>query len=336
MKAPGPIDKAAQESQDGIQVPAHFVPTPRTVSAQAQAFLSHVSPVELMALPSSRDDKAGWRAYAEAGNRGIIAMTAKYAERYPAQVVTHQLSGAPLYEITPRNLAPANERRAILYIHGGGFIVGGGQAAIYAAMQMAGLAQTRTFSIDYRMAPDYPFPVPLDDSVDAYRFLLQKYKSQNIALFGPSAGATLAPACILKARDLGLPLPAACAVHSCPSDAEEWGDTSYTNDTVDIVLKHRSPEITALYAGGHDPKDPLLSPRRADFSKGFPPTILSSGTRDLLLSGTVLLHRALRRGGIKAELHVWEAMTHAPFFDAPEESELYSEHVQFMLAHMGS
>jgi len=321
---------------EGINVPAHFVPTPRTISPQAQAFLSHVSPVELMALPSSRDDKAGWHAYAEAGNRGMIAMTAKYAERYPARVITHRLSAASLYEVTPHNLAPANATRAILYIHGGGFVVGGGQAASYAAMQMAGLAQTRTFSIDYRMPPDYPFPVPLDDTVEAYRFLLGKFEPQNIAIFGPSAGANLAPACILKARDLGLPLPAACAMHSCPSDATELGDTSYTNDTVDIVLKHRSPGLSELYAGGHDPKDPLLSPRLADFSKGFPPTILTSGTRDLLLSGTVMLHRALRRGGIKAELHVWEAMTHAPFFDAPEETELYNEHIQFMLGHMGS
>ena len=328
-------DAGTQESQDGIFVPGHFVPTPRTVSPQAQAFLSHVPPVEANPLPS-KDDKAAWRAHKEAGNRGMIALTAKYAERYPGEVVTHQLSAAPLYEVTPRNLSPGNEKRVILYIHGGGFIVGGGQAAIYSAMQMAGMAQTRTFSIDYRMAPDYPFPVPLDDTVEAYRFLLKRYKPQNIALFGPSAGANLAPACILKARDLGLPLPAACAVHSSPSDIADSGDSSYTNDTVDIVLKHRQNGLSELYANGHDPKDPLLSPRLADFSKGFPPTILTSGTRDLLLSGTVLLHRALRRGGIKAELHVWEAMTHAPFFDAPEESELYNEHIQFMLGHMES
>jgi acetyl esterase/lipase len=203
-------------------------------------------------------------------------------------------------------------------------------------MQMAGLAQTRTFSIDYRMAPDFAFPVPLDDTLEAYRYLLSRYKPQNIALFGPSAGANLAPACILKARDAGLPLPAACAVHSVPSDMADMGDTSYTNDTVDIVLKHRSPGLSELYANGHDLSDPLLSPRWADFGKGFSPTILTSGTRDLLLSGTVLLHRALLRGGIKAELHVWEAMTHAPFFGAPEELELYNQHIQFMLGHMES
>jgi monoterpene epsilon-lactone hydrolase len=336
MKTNSDSAPGAQERKDGLLVPAHFVPTPRTVSPQAQAFLSHVAPVGAMPLPSSRDDKSAWRAYTEAGNNGMIALTAQYARRYPGQVVTHQLSAAPLYEITPNNLSTRNDKRAILYVHGGGFVVGGGKAAIYPAMQMAGMAQTRTFSIDYRMAPDYPFPVPLEDTVEAYRFLLKTHKPQNIAIFGPSAGANLAPACILKARDLGLPLPAACAVHSSPSNAGDSGDTSYTNDTVDIVLKHRQNGLSELYANGHDVKDPLLSPSLADFSKGFPPTILTSGTRDLLLSGTVLLHRAMRRGGIKAELHVWEAMTHAPFFGAPEEQELYNEHINFMLGHMES
>jgi epsilon-lactone hydrolase len=101
------------------------------------------------------------------------------------------------------------------------------------------------------------------------------------------------------------------------------------------VLKHRADHLSALYADGHDLRDPLLSPVFGDYSKGFPPTILTSGTRDLLLSSTVMMHRALRRAGVAAELHVWEAMTHAPFFGAPEEKELLTEQVQFMLRHTG-
>jgi acetyl esterase/lipase len=138
----------------------------------------------------------------------------------------------------------------------------------------------------------------------------------------------------LKARDQGLPMPAACAMHSSPSDMTTWGDSGYANDTIDIVLKHIMPELRDNYAGTHDPRDPHLSPVYADFTKGFCPSILTSGTRDLLLSGTVRLHRAMVRGGVKAELHVWEAMTHAPFFNAPEEQELYMQHIGFMLGHM--
>jgi acetyl esterase/lipase len=115
----------------------------------------------------------------------------------------------------------------------------------------------------------------------------------------------------------------------------EAGDSYETNHTIDIVLKQRMPQLATLYAAGHDLRDPLLSPIFADYSPGFPPTILTTGTRDLLLSSTVLLHRAMRRGGVDAHLHVWEAMTHAPFFGAPEEAELYGETVNFMLAHLG-
>ncbi len=330
--SPGGTVNAGQ--RDGILVPEHFVPTPTTISPQAQTMLRAKLPVGGHEIPKSFDDAAGWKAYREAGDTGMIMLTRNYATRYPGDVVTHKLAASQLYEITPKNLAAENTGCAILYVHGGGFTVGGGEAAIYPAMQMAGMARCKVYSIDYRMAPEVAFPVPLDDTLEAYRFLLARHKPQKIAVFGPSAGANLAPALVLKARDLGLAMPAACAMHSSPSDMANWGDSGYTNDTVDIVLRHIMPEIRDIYARGHDPKDPYLSPVYGDYSKGFSPSILTSGTRDLLLSGTVRLHRAMVRGGVKAELHVWEAMTHAPFFNAPEEEELYMQHINFMLGHM--
>jgi monoterpene epsilon-lactone hydrolase len=319
---------------EGIRVPEHFVPTPTTISPQAQAFLSHSAPVGGTPVPQSRDDVAGWRAYREAGDQGILELTRHYAQEYPAEVVTHTLSKAKLYEITPVNLAPENDRLAILFVHGGGWINGGGEAAIFTAMQMAGLARIRVFSVDYRLVPEFAFPAPVEDVVEAYRLVLDRFPAQSIAMYGPSAGANLVPAAVLMGRDQGLPLPCACALHSCPSEITFSGDSLYTNYRVDTVLREREPEFGLYYANGHDPKDPLLSPLYADLAAGFPPTILTSGTRDLLLSPTVLFHRALLHAGIEAELHVWEAMTHAPFFGAPEEEEFYREHVRFMLAHM--
>jgi epsilon-lactone hydrolase len=324
----------SNSEMSGIFVPARFIPTPRTVSPQAQAFLSSPRPAEPTSTPNLKD-KAAWRAYIEESNRGHAAFWAQQAQAFPADTVTHQLSSAPLYEVTPRNFSSRNKEQAILYVHGGGFIAGGGESASYAAMPIADLAGTRTYAVDYRMPPDHPFPAGLDDTVEAYRWLLERYKPENIALYGISAGGNLAPACLLKARDMRLPMPAACALHSPASDLTESGDTYETNDTIDIVLRHRSGDLFALYSDGHDLKDPLVSPVFGDYSKGFPPTILTSGTRDLLLSSTVLLHRTLRRNRIKAELHVFEAMTHAPFFGAPEEKELLREQTLFLLEHMG-
>jgi acetyl esterase/lipase len=319
---------------DGVLVPEHFVPTPQTISPQAQTTLRRKPPVGGgHAVPKLDDDPLVWKAYKDAANNGMALMLKRYVTEYPADVLTHQLTGAPLYEITPNNLAAENQRRAFLYVHGGGYVVGGGDAAIYAAMQFAGLAKCKVYSTDYRMVPEFPFPTPLDDTLEAYRFMLNRHAPKNIAVFGPSAGATLAPAMIMKARDQGLPMPAACAMHSCPSDMSTWGDSGYTNIAIDVILQKPDVQIALNYANGHDLKDPYLSPVHGDYTKGFCPSIFSTGTRDLLLSNTVRLHRAMIRAGVQAELHVWEAMTHAPFFDSPEESELYLQHINFMLKH---
>lgn len=317
-----------------LLVPERLIPVPRSISPEARAFLSHEPPVGQAELPPL-EDKAAWRTYAAEADLNIASFTARNEQLYPGRAITHQLENCPLYEIVPDTLDPSLGDRAILYIHGGGFFVGGGKAAIYAAMPFAWLAGVRTFSLDYRMPPDHPFPLPLQDALDAYRWLLERYRPVAIAVYGPSAGGNLAPALILKARELGLPLPGACAVHSPASDCTESGDTYETNAVIDTILRHRMPTVMALYAGDTSLDDPFLSPAFADYSGGFPPTLLTTGTRDLLLSSTVLLHRAMRRGGVRAELHVWEAMTHAPFFGAPEERELMDETVRFILEHIG-
>jgi len=135
--------------------------------------------------------------------------------------------------------------------------------------------------------------------------------------------------CRLSA-DLGLPLPGACLLATPEADLTESGDTFETNDTVDVVLKYRLTETIALYANGHDLRHPYLSPLFGNFGRGFPPAILTSGTRDLFLSNTVLMHWALRRAGIEAELHVWEAMPHGGFFGAPEDQEVLAEQARFI------
>jgi acetyl esterase/lipase len=317
----------------GILVPEHFVPTPTTVSPQVQAFLSKPPAAEPASMPQA-SDLTGWRAYIEKANAALTGFLAKDAKRYPASTLSHKLGSAPLYEIRPHNALTENEARAVLYFHGGGFVLGHGEAALYAAFKLASLTRMRTFSIDYRMPPDHPFPAGLNDAVEAYRWLLSRYAPEDIAFYGPSAGGSLVAACVLKARDAGLPLPAVCVIHAPVADLTESGDTFRTNAMLDVVLKHGLASMPRLYAGEYDLRDPLVSPIFGDYTKGFPPTILTSGTRDLLLSATVLLHRALRRAGVKAELHIFEAMPHYINFDAPEASELMDEQIEFMRAHL--
>jgi monoterpene epsilon-lactone hydrolase len=325
------------EAQRGVFVPARVVPPPPTISPQAQAALS---PPTTEARPKSPalHDKEAWRAQIAATDQNLQAMMAPAAEAFPRELTNHQLSAATLFELTPASYKAANKDRAILYVHGGGFTVGNGLVGALMATPLAGLTGLKTFVIDYRMPPDHPFPAGLEDTVEAYRFLLERYAPQNIAIHGGSAGGGLGAAFILKARDIGLPLPGACVLHTPEVDLTESGDTFETNALIDVVLKGRLSESIALYANGHDLKDPYLSPIFGDFTKGFPPTLLTSGTRDLFLSNTVIMHRALLRAGVEAELHVWEAMPHAGFLGmgAPEDQEVIGEQVRYIRQRLGA
>ncbi|HEY3699660.1 MAG TPA: alpha/beta hydrolase fold domain-containing protein [Spongiibacteraceae bacterium] len=298
---------------------------PKTVSVEAQRFLAAGIP---------RADKTVWTEDTIAmTNRYLMNRCSAFAELFPADIVQHQLATAPLYEITAR-VSQINEHRAILYLHGGAFLYGGGLLAAMTALPIAARAHCKVYASDYRMPPKHPFPAALDDALDAYRYLLDRFKPQNIAVYGGSAGGGLAAALILKARDMGLPLPGAAVLVTPEADLTESGDTFETNQLIDVVLQQRLTDSIALYANGHDLKDPYLSPIFADFNSGFPPTQLISGTRDLFLSNTVILHRALLRAGIKAELHVFEAMPHGGFHGAPEDNESLVEQLRFIDEHL--
>ena len=190
------------------------------------------------------------------------------------------------------------------------------------------------------MSPDYPFPAALDDAVAVWKEVIQTYKPENTGLFGTSAGGGLTLATVHKLKELNLPLPAAIAPCTPWSDLTNIGDTYFTNEYIDNMVITRTGILEAsakLYAGDYDLKNPLISPFYGSF-KGFPPTILISGTRDMLLSDTVRVHRKLREAGIEADLQVFEGMSHAeyiPVFNAPESKEVFQEIVFFFDKHLG-
>jgi acetyl esterase/lipase len=200
---------------------------------------------------------------------------------------------------------------------------------------MADRLGVTTVSIDYRCPPDHPFPAAPEDVAAVYRALIEVIDPKQIVIGGSSAGGNLAAAAALMIRDRGLPLPAGVVLLTPEIDLTESGDSFRTNALLDVVLKGPLPDCNAVYAGGRDLADPYLSPLFADFTRGFPPTLIQTGTRDLFLSNSVLMHRKLRKAGVEAELHVWEAMPHAGFGafglgDAPENAEIDAEVRRFI------
>lgn len=328
--------KPAIPPGSGVWVPGRWIPVPETISPQAQAFLNAAGKLSANVgnPPSDPNDKEAWRAYIAKGDAQLTAMLSKNLTAHPAEIIEHQLSATKIYEIVPKSLSPKSLDKVIYSIHGGAYINAAGMGGVYMGMPMASTMGLRAFSVNYRMPPDHPFPTGLNDAVEGYKWLLTRYKAKNIVIAGGSAGGGLSASLVLKIRDLGLPMPGCCALGTPEADLTETGDSFETLDTIDVVSQHRLTPSVQLYAGGHDLRDPYLSAVFGDFSKGYPPTILTTGTRDIFLSNTVRLHRALRKSGIDAELHVWEAMPHGGFFGAPEDAELGAEQARFIRKHL--
>jgi acetyl esterase/lipase len=311
-----------------LHVPAREIPIPRSVSPEAQAVLAMPFP-ESPEYPAL-DDLDAWRRLVADYDVTVSAMVSAGAAEAPVDVEEIAVGDAVVYDIRPHRVA-ADDPRVVLDIHGGAFIHGAGATCramgIGAAMRLG----MRVWAVDYRMPPDHPYPAGLDDCVAAYRALLADHAPASVAIGGASAGGNLAAATILRARDEGLPLPAAAVLMTPAVDLTEGSDSLHTNLGLDPLLRGRGEKVFALYAGGHPLTDPYVSPVFGDLAAGFPATILTTGTRDLLLSDTVRMHRALRRAGVDAELHVTEAGGHGRFFGlAPEDREIDLELRRFV------
>ena len=250
------------------------------------------------------------------------------------------IDGVRVHTITPKTIPAENQRRVLVHVHGGCYVLSPGESGTIEGILMAGLGHYKVISVDYRMPPEAYFPAALDDAVTVYRAAVKEAGAKRVAVFGTSAGGALTLETMLKAKDLKLAMPGAIAVGTPMADATKVGDSFYTNEGIDNVLVSRDgfcDAATVVYAKGHDLKDPLLSPVYGDFAN-FAPTILTSGTRDLLLSNTVRVHRKLRDAGVESFLQVFEGQSHAHYLrddSAPETKATFKEIGGFFDKHMG-
>ncbi|NII55327.1 alpha/beta hydrolase [Luteibacter sp. SG786] len=274
------------------------------------------------------DDHEGWMRMKAAVDGQYANALKGLAGRTHSTVETIAIDAATVHVATPA--AQKMPDRAYIDFHGGALVFGGGEACRAGAQMQADQHAVLCYGVDYRMPPEHPFPAAVEDGVSAYRHALERHGPKNIVVGGRSAGGNIAVATLLRARDEGLPLPAGLVLLSPQVDLTESGDSFATHQLIDVVLPGSLRSSNLLYANGADLAQPDVSPLFADLT-GFPPTFLQSGTRDLFLSNTVRMHRALRRAGVSAELHVFEAMPHGGFGGAtPEDRELQQEIVRFV------
>lgn len=317
------------------EVPARTLPIPDTVSPQTQQAIGGPLPANWNVVPKTPEE---WAAAAGRGGGapgGIGGGNQAMLDRFGLTSEAMTVNGVAAYLLTPKDLPAENRNRLLVHVHGGCYVMGGGGVA--EGIYMAGFGKFKVLSIDYRRPPHAFYPAALDDVVNGWKGAIKMADPKNMGLFGLSAGGALTLSAVLRLKQEGVALPAAIAPGTPMSDLTGKGDSFHTNLMVDNVLVGigRCDAMAEYYANGHDVKDPLLSPIYGDFT-GFPPAILVTGTRDLLLSSTVRTHRKLRQAGVEADLHVFEGQSHAQYNrDTPEGKEAYEEIAKFFNAHLG-
>jgi acetyl esterase/lipase len=313
---PSPQKDSATFDADGTAHVTRVVPMPDTISPEAQHWLASLTQAkswpESLAERRKRTDE--WRKFGSGEAR-------KY---YPANVEETSMAGVRTDVITPVTMPEANRNRVLINLHGGGFSSDSG--SLIEGIPIANLAKTKVVSVYYRLAPENPFPAAVDDVVAVYKELLKTYKPHSIGVFGTSAGAILTAEVTVRLKQLGLPLPAAIGIFSGLADFSRAGDSRQIFTLTGLPGEMQPVDPDHLpddqYVGTTDRRDPVLSPLFADLH-GMPPSLLVTSTRDLLLSGTTIFHRALLHAGNDTQLVVFEALPHAFWyhFQLPETKE---------------
>lgn len=239
---------------------------------------------------------------------GFAAMMAQFAIPEGVRQTPTELAGRPAVVVEPEG-----ERRTgtILYLHGGSFSLGSPQTAMALTAHLVLRTGMRAVSLDYRLAPEHPFPAGIEDSLAAYRALRDQEGTCPVVLAGDSAGGGLAVTTTLSARDAGLPLPAAVVCFSGGLDATRTGESMTTKDGVDPMFTAAGlRETGTLYVGDADPHQPLLAPAVCADMTGFPPLLLQVGTDELLLDDSVRLAARARDAEVDVVLDVTAGVPH--------------------------
>ncbi len=334
---PAPTTAATAPNSDTSYIDAQgtahvtrVVPLPQTISAEARASLGHAIPDQ--GPPESLADR---RAHTDAYTAGARVAWTKVC---PNQIEETTMAGVPVRIVTPEGLPDANKDKVLLNLHGGGFNSDSGSYT--ESIPIAYYTKIKVVAALYRLAPEHPYPAAVDDAIAVYKELLKSYKPDHVVIYGTSAGAILTAEVAARIKQLGLPMPAALGIFSGMGDFARDGDSMAI-----YALRGFSGHLDVPGTGAHlseyaartDLHDPVLSPVYSDLH-GLPPTLFVTSTRDLLLSGTVNLHRAYLEAGVDARLVVFDALTHAFWYDpkmpeAVEANHMMADFFVKQLAH---
>jgi monoterpene epsilon-lactone hydrolase len=294
---------AAQEAKSS------FVYVPSTVSEQAKAVLQKMPDPSLQpAFPAANDIKA-WKV-AQAKQEAVGLQRGKpILERLQPTVTEIKLGGVPVVDVKPKNWK--DNGKVMVYTHGGAYTFFSAKSSLGSSAVMANVTGLRVISVDYTLAPHAKWRQVTDQVASVFKALRkQGYAMKDIAIYGDSAGGSLAAGSVLKMRDQGMGMLAVVVLWTPWSDITDTGDTYNT-------LKHAEPlyvydkhlkHAADAYADPKDQKNPYVSPVYGDYSKGFPPTLIQGGTKEIFLSNFIRQYQALDTAGQTVKLDLYEGM----------------------------
>ena len=295
---------------------------PDTVSqGWRQVFEMFPDPATVSPAPDP-NDLDGWKKLYDAAEQGALKVGEEVAKKLHVKIAGKDLGGVPVLEITPKDWV--DNGKLLVYTHGGAYTMFSARSTLPSAALVASRTGLRVISVDYTNPPRARWSEVTDQVVRVFKVLNEQgFAMKDLAIYGDSAGGGLAAGVVLKMRDEGLGMPAAVVLWSPWADITETGDTYMTlkdaepNYLYKIVL---GPSADA-YADPKDQKNPYVSPVYGDFTKGFPPTLIQGGTREIFLSNFVRLYQALDTAGQTVKLDIYEGMPHVFQVKLPQSPE---------------
>lgn len=319
------------------QVSERDIYVPTTISTEGQ----HVLKLLIQAKPYARtvpapDDLSTWRTVHDGMEKASKAKNDKAVEEAGVTVSEARLGDVPVLDVRPKDWK--DNGKVLVYTHGGAYTMFSARSTLGISGPMSRATGLRVISVDYTTAPFAKWEEIQGQVISVFEALLKEgYAMKDIALYGDSAGGGLAISTVLNLRDGGMGMPAAVVLWSPWADITNAGDTAHTLRDADPTLDYGSllGNSALAFADGLDLKDPRVSPLYANFEKGFPPSLIQAGTKEIFLSTAVRLFQKLEASGQDTKLDVYEGMWHVfQQHPIPETKVAISKSATFIKNHL--
>jgi acetyl esterase/lipase len=328
-------------AQDRPAAARPFAHIPDTVSAEARRYLESLPDPATRPPSPAADDLAGWKRAWEQGEADAKPLVEATLKRFEPTVTERKLGGVAVLDVKPKGWK--DNGKVLVHAHGGGYTLNSARSRLTSSVLAATATGLRVVSVDYTVAPVGKWQKVTDEVLAVFAGLQKEGSAlKDVAIYGESAGGALAAGAVLKMRDRGLGMPAAAVLWSPWADITNRGDSAVTlkaADPIYIYDRHLRSSADA-YAEAKDQQHPYVSPVYGDYTKGFPPTLIQGGTKEIFLSHCVRLYRAIDGAGGTASLDLYDGMPHIFQFrpqmvDSPESKAALQKMTSFLRQHLG-